>query len=305
MDSVMTSPEFPPAPFKLRQAAQPCGVILSSPHSGSYYPADLVSAARLDPVALRRSEDAFVDQLIAHGVSCGMDVFSATHARAFVDVNRDPAELDPSLFFDPPSLPTKPSDRVQAGLGVLPRVVGVGLDIYAHRFSFAAAQRRITELHKPYHARLTQLVAEARARHGFAILLDWHSMPSAAVMNTRSHNSSSRPRIVLGDFGGRACAPHVTEAVLNTFDRRGYAVAVNDPYAGGYTTQRYGKPHQGVHALQIEIDRTLYMDELLIKPHAGFVGLRETLMSVLDELAVSLPALQLGFPASAWPLAAE
>ncbi len=301
----MTSSEPPPAPFSLVKATRPSGVLLASPHSGRHYPADLVGTARLDPVSLRRSEDAFVDQLIAEGPALGMDLFCATHARAFLDVNRDPGELDPSLFHDPPVLPTKLSDRVQAGLGVLPRVVGAGLDIYSRRFGFATAQKRISDLHTPYHDELTRLIAETRARHGFAVLLDWHSMPAAAVHNVKSNAGRAAPRIVLGDLNGRACAPQVTEAVLHAFERRGYGVAVNDPYAGGYTTERYGKPHLGMHVLQIELDRTLYMDEVRIKPHGGFAGLRDALTSVLGELAATLPSLGLGASAMNWPLAAE
>jgi N-formylglutamate amidohydrolase len=299
----MTSSDTPPAAFTHMPAAEPGPVLLSSPHSGRFYPAELQTAARLDATQLRRSEDAFVDQLIAAGPAFGMALFTATHARAFVDVNREPSELDMALFQDPPILPYKPSARVQAGLGVLPRVVGVGLDIYHRRLRFADGARRIRQIHTPYHEALAQLLAQTQARHGHAVLLDWHSMPSAAVATTKSHNGRTAPSVVLGDLNGAACAPQVTEAVLTAFERRGYKVSVNDPYAGGYTTQRYGRPQAGIHVLQIELDRTLYMDELRILPHAGFAGLRDSLTSVLAELSTNLPALSLNRPN--WPIAAE
>ncbi len=302
MTSCAPIDQTPPA-FHHERPARSNAIILTSPHSGRHYPANLLGTARLDATALRRSEDAFIDQLIGAGPSLGMEIFCATHARAYLDVNRDPSELDPSLFHDPPVMPKKPSDRVQAGLGVLPRVVGVGLDIYPRRIDFAQAQQRISAIHIPYHDALTQLVAEAKAIHGYAVMLDWHSMPSGAVAHMRAHGGKMNPAIVLGDLNGRACAPQITEAVLHAFERRGYAVSVNEPYAGGYTTQRYGKPFDNCHVLQIELDRGLYMDELRIKPHGGFAGLRDVLTSLLGELAGTIPALALG--RRRYPMAAE
>jgi N-formylglutamate amidohydrolase len=294
-----------PAPFVFQHATHQRGLLLASPHSGRHYPADLVSTSRLDATALRRSEDAFMDQLIGAGPELGMDLLTASYARAYVDVNRDPAELDPALFHDSPLAIAKPSARVQAGLGVLPRVVGVGLDIYPRRISYDDALSRIRAIHVPYHASLSQQLVETKRRHGFAVLLDWHSMPSGAVLNARSHNGRSSPRVVLGDLNGCACAPQVTEAVLHAFERRGFPVSVNDPYAGGYTTQRYGRPQDGIHVVQVELDRTLYMDELRIKPNGGFAGLRETLTTILAELSVTIPALELSGQEPGWPMAAE
>jgi N-formylglutamate amidohydrolase len=305
----MTSSDTPGAAFAAFEhtaPVRPSSVLLASPHSGRYYPADLTATARLDAIALRRSEDAFVDQLIASGPGLGLGLFTATHARAYVDVNRDPADWDPALFHDAPYRTGKPSERVQAGLGVVPRVVGIGLDIYPRRMCFAEGAARIAQVHAPYHAGLAAVLTEMRARHGHAILLDWHSMPSGAVSALKSMRGYSRPRIVLGDCHGRACAPQVTEAVLLAFERRGYAVSVNVPYAGGYTTQQYGKPMLGVHAVQIEIDRSLYMDELRIQPHGGYAGLHQAMSAVLAELAQTLPALELGnAPPVSLPLAAE
>lgn len=246
-----------------------------------------------------------MDQLIGAGPDLGMDLIMASYARAYVDVNRDPAELDPELFRDFPLPGAKPSARVQAGLGVLPRVVGVGLDIYPNRISYVDALTRLRDIHAPYHDKLMQQLIQTRARHGFAVLLDWHSMPSGAVLNARSHNGQGRPCVVLGDMNGSACAPHITEAVLHAFERRGFSISVNDPYAGGYTTQRYGRPLDHIHVLQIELDRTLYMDELRIKPHGGFVGLRESLTAVLAELAEIIPELGLGGAQPNFPMAAE
>jgi N-formylglutamate amidohydrolase len=302
MTSSVDSP--PHAAFAQVLAARPTGIILASPHSGRHYPVDLTATARLDATALRRSEDAFVDQLIGAGPDLGMALFTATHARAYVDVNRDPADWDPALYHDAPPSVAKPSERVQAGLGVVPRVVGIGLDIYPRQMCFADGAARIARVHAPYHEGLSRLLAETSARHGHAILLDWHSMPSGAVSNMTPPRGRSRTRIVLGDCNGRACAPQLTEAVMHAFERRGYAVSVNAPYAGGYTTQLYGRPMDGIHALQIEIDRSLYMDELRIMPHGGFAGLRDTLSALLAELAATLPALAFAGHAQ-WPLAAE
>jgi N-formylglutamate amidohydrolase len=302
-----SSADPPPAQAFLHIApAHPSSIILASPHSGRHYPADLTGSARLDATALRRSEDAFVDQLIAAGPSLGLALFTATHARAYVDVNRDPGDWDPALYHDAPAVSGKSSERVQAGLGVVPRVVGAGLDIYARRMRFADGTARIERIHAPYHAGLSAVLAQTRTRHGHAILLDWHSMPSGAVSTVKSMRGHARPRIVLGDAKGLACAPQVTEAVLRAFERRGYAVSVNEPYAGGYTTQRYGQPHNGLHALQIEIDRSLYMDELRVQPHGGFVGLRDAMTALLAELGGTLTALDLGRGAGrSLPMAAE
>jgi len=229
----------PPAP-----SATP--LVFASPHSGRHYPAELMQASVLDRSEIRRSEDAFVDQLIEAGLSHGAAILTATYARAFVDVNRAPYELDPAMFADGlPAYAQADTARVAAGLGSIARIVAEGREIYARKLTFAEAEARIEAVHRPYHATLSGLMAEAHARHGKVLLVDWHSMPAAA---TRSVGQGGCD-MVLGDRFGAACAPAVTQAAQDSLTALGYRVARNTPYAGGYTTELYGRPAQGVHAL--------------------------------------------------------
>lgn len=293
-------PHAEPPPYFVTLPEPPAGpVVLSSPHSGTFYPQSLLSQTRLDALTLRRSEDAFVDQLLAEGPRLGFALIAAQFARAYVDVNRDMLEIDPTMFSDAvPANSRVASDRVAAGLGAIPRVVGIGLDIYGAKLRFADENRRLSQVHHPYHRALRTLVEQARARHGYAILLDWHSMPSNAAGS--AHDGA--PDIVLGDRRGRACDRRLLAEATSAFRSLGYRVSQNDPYAGGYTTEAYGRPAAGVHALQIEIDRGLYLDEACIAPSDGFAALQADITTVLRQLHASLPDLGL---APARRLAAE
>jgi N-formylglutamate amidohydrolase len=257
-------------------------LILASPHSGSDYPVDFVSASRLDRLALRRSEDSFVDELFAAAPGLGAPLLSARFPRAYLDVNREPYELDPAMFSDAlPHFVNAASPRVRMGLGTIARVVANGEEIYANKLRFAEAQRRIDGLYYPYHQALHRLVEETEALFGGYLLVDCHSMPSAAGLMC----SAAAVDIVLGDCHGTTCAPEILEAARRFFAVRGFTVAINAPYAGGYTTEHYGYPPRRRHTLQVEINRALYMDERNYRRRPRFASLVRELTEFVGQLA--------------------
>jgi len=242
--------------------------IFASPHSGRFYPESFTRLSRLDPISLRRSEDAFVDELFESVTELGAPLIAARFPRAFVDPNRSPHELDPAMFDSPFGLPVGPrSPRVAAGLGVIPRVVRDGLEIYAARLPAAEAAFRLEHFYRPYHAALAGLVTNAQAEFGVAIVVDCHSMPPPAKAND----------IVLGDCYGEAAATELISYVQKSLVQLGFSVARNTPNDGGYTTTVYGKPAAGVHAFQIEVSRGLYLDEARMEKSAGFASCKERL----------------------------
>ncbi len=261
----------------------PTPLVFASPHSGRDYPDDMMSAAVLDAQAIRRSEDAFVDDLIVAAPKLGAATIAARYARAYIDLNREAFELDPGMFEDElPEFARARTARVAAGLGAIARVVSEGQEIYARKLMFAEARGRIESAHRPYHAALERLIAEAHRAHGFAILIDWHSMPAAAARTGGRDRSSD---FVLGDRFGAACAGVLTQRVERELEAMGYRVARNAPYAGGYTTEHYGRPARRTHALQIEINRGLYLDEAKLTPTAGFEELKANLERLIRALA--------------------
>ncbi|WP_293906406.1 N-formylglutamate amidohydrolase [Phenylobacterium sp.] len=278
-----------PAPFEVRRAwpigAPPTPLVFASPHSGRHYPEDMMSAAALDAVSIRRSEDAFVDDLIAQAPDHGAALITAGMARAYIDLNREPFELDPGMFSDElPEFARSRTARVSAGLGAIARVVSEGQEIYHRKLTFAEARSRIEGAHQPYHLALEGLIAEAQAAHGFAILVDWHSMPAAAA---RSGGRDRPCDIVLGDRFGAACAGVLPTRVERELEALGYRVARNTPYAGGYTTEHYGRPHKRTHALQVEINRALYLDEATVARTSGFERLRGHIEQLTRKLAAA------------------
>jgi N-formylglutamate amidohydrolase len=281
MEGPIESSALAEPPFEVLAPREPrIAVVLASPHSGVDYPADLLAASRLDPLTLRRSEDSFVDEIFGEGPHLGAPLLRARFARAYLDANREPWELDPAMFEDAlPDYVNHASPRVKAGLGTIARVVASGENIYARKLRFADALGRIERLYKPYHRALAQLLEGTRRRFGYYLLLDCHSMPSAA------ERGRGRVDVVLGDCHGTSCAPEIVEAAHRFLGARGYAVVRNAPYAGGFTTCHYGKPAEGRHALQIELNRGLYMDERLIerKPHLRRVTADMT--ALIDTLA--------------------
>ncbi len=265
--------EFDP-PFEIVEPDRLAGpLVLNSPHSGRVYPASFLSLSRLDPLTLRRSEDAFVDQLFQPCVALGFPLMLAHFPRAYLDVNREPYELDPRMFEGRlPAFANTRSLRVAGGLGTIPRIVGEAHEIYAKRLPVDEAARRIDDLYKPYHGQLQLLLRRASRRFGISVLVDCHSMPSSAHHNSREERTKAD--FVIGDRYGTSCAQYLVDAAEYELRRSGYAVQRNKPYAGGYITESYGNPGSGSHALQIEINRALYMDERLIVagPNSAKVG---------------------------------
>lgn len=263
------------------------GVVLSSPHSGSLYPQRFLDSARLDAATLRRSEDAFVDELFLPAVALGVPLLRARFPRAYLDVNREPYELDPRMFEGRlPAYANTRSVRVAGGLGTIARIVGDAQEIYARRLSVDEALARIDGLHKPYHAALRHLTETALERFGQTLLLDCHSMPST-TLQTGSRDDRAKADFVLGDRYGASCAPVFTEAAETCLRKAGFVVARNKPYAGGYITEHYGAPATRRHALQIEINRALYMNERTFEKNAGFADLGRT-MSILVEMLMAV-----------------
>jgi N-formylglutamate amidohydrolase len=275
-----------PAPFTLSlpgPEAPKTPLVFASPHSGRVYPAAMMS--KLTAPLIRRSEDAFMDALVGEAPAHGAWLIAARMARAYLDVNREPWELDPAMFADElPAYARARTARVAAGLGSIARVVCEGQEIYGRKLSFAEARQRIEAVHRPYHAALVRLLAAAKSACGMAILIDWHSMPAAATSGARGAGGCE---IVLGDRFGASSAPAISRRVEQALIDAGYAVARNVPYAGGYTTEHYGRPGRGVHALQIEVSRALYLDEVTLEPTAGFVTLKANLERLFAELAAT------------------
>ena len=271
-------------------------LVLASPHSGQWFPPAFLAEARLPVSALRRLEDAHIGALLRESASQGLPLLEATHARAVIDLNRAADEYDPSMIAGQLALPAAVSERVRRGYGLFPRLAGTGQPIHGARIPAAILQARIEALHRPWHLALESGLADAARSHGHAVLLDMHSMPSL---------EGFRPaQLVLGDRRGTSAAPALVNWLDEAFAAEGLMVARNDPYAGGYTTERHGRPMDGLHAVQMEFDRALYMDPATLKPHAGFDRLGAMLARVLGRLAEALPSLGLG-PESALPLAAE
>jgi N-formylglutamate deformylase len=269
-------------PFRIfRPFRQTVPFVFASPHSGRAYPLSFVTASRLNAVSLRRSEDAFVDELFCGAVAMGAPLIAARFPRAFLDANRSPAELDAAMFDGTLGVTVdSPSPRVTAGLGVIPRIVRDGAEIYRAKLKPADAEERLNRLYRPYHAALSRLVEETRALFGVAVVIDCHSMPSAAAI----------PDVVFGDRYGMAAAPTVTRAAELAFEAQGFTHARNAPYAGGYTTHTHGRRDRDVHALQVEINRALYLDEERIARGAHFEQVHAHLNEAIARLVAIEPA---------------
>ena len=254
-------------------------LVIASPHSGADYPDDLIASARLDRLTLRRSEDCFVDEIFAAAPQLGAPLLAARFPRAYLDVNREAWELDPAMFADAlPGFVNARSPRVRLGLGTIAKIVASGEEIYARKLRFAEARQRIEALYHPYHQVLHRLLDETEAAFGGYLLIDCHSMPSAAG---GPHDGAD---IVLGDCHGAACAPRIVETARAFLAQRNFAVALNAPYAGGFTTSHYGHPRRARHALQIELSRALYMDERSYRRKPGFDRLAGEMTALMREL---------------------
>lgn len=268
--------------FEIRMPArQHVPFVFNSPHSGRYYPERFVRMSRLDANAIRRSEDFYVDELFASAIGHGAPIMQANFPRAYLDVNREPYELDPKMFSQnlPPYANFR-SMRVAGGLGTVPRIVAEGQLIYPGRLSLSEAMMRIDGIYKPYHSRLRGVLARTHRMFGYAVLIDCHSMPSTV----RLGHEGLRPDFILGDRFGTSASRELTETAHAALSDMGYLVTANKPYAGGFITEHYGRPAKGLHALQIEVNRGLYFDEKRLRKKVGFDALVEDLSSVIAQL---------------------
>ena len=270
-------------PFEIREPTTwRAPIIFNSPHSGSAYPDEFLQASRIDLPTLRRSEDSFMDELIADLLSRGFPVVRVHFPRCYVDVNREPYELDPRMFAGRlPSFANTRSMRVAGGLGTIPRVVGDGQEIYRDRLNVDEALHRIETLYKPYHRALRRLINRVHQQFGTVVLVDCHSMPSVGV----SRDEPRRPDMVIGDRYGTSCASLLPDLFEDVLGRLGYSVGRNKPYAGGFITEHYGNPAAGLHAIQLELNRALYMDERRFERSATFGRLAADLEALADCLA--------------------
>lgn len=269
-------------------------VIFASPHSGAAYPLDFLDQTVLRGAQIRSSEDAFVDRLLAHAPTFGAALLAAEVPRAFVDLNRAPDELDPAVIEGITRAPHNP--RVSSGLGVIPRVVSGGRAIYRGKLTLAEAEARLHQFWHPYHRALRSLIETTHQEFGQAMLIDCHSMPHEALEH-HSRPGHILPDVVLGDRFGAAAAPWVMTAIEAAFQAEGFRVSRNTPFAGAFIAQSYGRPSAGRHVVQVEIDRSLYMDEARVEPLPGFDAFAARMGRVVARLA------RIG--RSALPLAAE
>lgn len=278
--------------FEIRSAgAQRSPFLFNSPHSGRHYPDRFLRMSCLDAAAIRRSEDCYVDELFNPASAFGAPLLVANFPRAYLDVNREPWELDPRMFYEPlPSFANMRSPRVAGGLGTIPKLVGEGQDIYGCRLPLSEALMRIDTIYRPYHACLAEMLGRTRARFGYAVLIDCHSMPA----NIRVGEAGMRPDFIIGDRFGASATSGLTEYAIGLLSAKGYKVVHNKPYAGGFITEHYGRPAEQLHALQIEINRGLYLNERTFERTEGFarlaVDIREfvrDLMMIPDQYFVS------------------
>jgi N-formylglutamate amidohydrolase len=278
-------------PFEIVEPAEwRAPIIFNSPHSGSAYPAEFLTASRIELAALRRSEDSFMDELIGGLSDRGFPTVRVNFPRSYVDVNREPYELDPRMFIGRlPSFANTRSMRVAGGLGTIPRVVGDGQEIYRERLSVDDALARIEALYKPYHRALRRLINKAHQTFGTVVVVDCHSMPSIGV----SRDEPRRPDVVIGDRYGTSCAPLLPDMIEEVMKGLGYSLGRNKPYAGGFITEHYGNPASGLHTIQLELNRAIYMDERRRERGPRFAQVTEDFV-ILAEALAALPLGDLG-----------
>src|SRR5262249_22266192 len=270
-------------------ARQQVALVCASPHSGSDYPAEFLAASRLDPLTLRRSEDSFVDEIFGGAVELGAPLLKARFPRAYLDPNREAFELDPTMFADPlPAYVNSRSPRVQVGLGTIARVVATGEEIYAQKLRFSDAVSRVDRPYRPYHQAWRRLLAATTETFAGFLLIDCHSMPSTAGPGEREFKRSGVD-IVLGDCHGTSCHPAIMETAQRILMAKGYRVVRNAPYAGGFTTSQYGAPQAGRHAIQVEISRSLYMDERSIERKPFLRRMADDMTDLMSALAALQP----------------
>ena len=280
--------ELTPPFTLLTPPTQVAPVVFCSPHSGRIYPKSFLEASRLDPHTLRKSEDCYVDELFEGVVGLGAPLLAARFPRAYLDVNREPYELDPELFSGRlPDFANTQSARVMGGLGTIARIVADTEEIYRERLPITTAFERIERLYRPFHGALAGLLEATRRQFGMAVLIDCHSMPSASM----GQPIGARPHFVLGDRFGTSCDTKLTRFTRDILQAGGYEVQINRPYAGGFITEYYGNPAQGIQCLQLEINRALYLDEATLSKSKNFANLANTLGAMAAQVFQALPAL--------------
>lgn len=257
-------------------------MVFASPHSGREYSRAFLRRSILDEIQIRSSEDAFMDRLIAPAAEFGAPILAARMPRAFLDLNRASDELDPAVVEGVRRPGHNP--RIASGLGVIPRVVANGRAIYRGKIPMSEAMSRIETYWHPYHAQLNQLMEDTNRSFGRAVLVDFHSMPHEAVQSV-AQTGFARPEVVLGDRFGAAADGKIVERIETIFLEAGLRVSRNTPFAGAYITQAYGRPSRGHHAIQIEIDRALYMNEQYVRPNGNFDSFRKLMERIIAEIA--------------------
>jgi N-formylglutamate amidohydrolase len=273
--------------------------VFNSPHSGTHLPSAFLHQSRLAAAALRQSEDCFVDELFSGCQTAGAPLLRATISRAYIDLNREPFELDARMFWENvPGHMQSTSPRVASGLGTIPKIVAEGEDIYRGRIHLGEALNRIETIYRPYHRTLNALLNECYNATGFSLLVDCHSMPSSAVKAHHGRNTD----IVLGDRFGTACDAEISTLLEDLLYQAGFSIVRNKPYAGGFITETHGAPRHNRHALQIEVNRALYMDEDNLQKNSAFKDIHARLSDVIVGLLAALPQAQTAEPVK---LAAE
>ncbi|MEA3064133.1 MAG: hypothetical protein QOJ27_568 [Sphingomonadales bacterium] len=270
-----------PPPFRRLGPARPCSpVVLSVPHAGRSYSDGLLAEARLSRARLESLEDRLVDRLVWRAVEAGAVALIADSPRAEIDLNRDERELDPAMVLPrPPADSTVESPRTRGGLGLIPaRIAGSGA-IWRQRIAAAEVARRIDRIHRPYHEAIDAELAAAKARFGIAVLLDCHSMPP--------RGAGGEAKVVLGDRHGGSMAEALVAAAESAARDAGFRVARNAPYAGGHITERHGRPARGIHALQLELDRSLYLAPDLRTTGPGFDRVARLIAAIAGALATA------------------
>lgn len=269
--------------FEVREpVSQTIPFVYNSPHSGRIYPPEFIAQSRLEGAAIRRSEDHYVDELFCAASELGAPLLFANFPRAYLDVNREPYELDPRMFDGVlPPFANINSLRVAGGLGTIPRIVAENMEIYKRRVPVQEALDRIELIYKPYHATLRRLIARTHVQFGFGVLIDCHSMPG----NIRITGSNVRPDFIIGDRYGTSASAELSRAAIHFLEEMGFAAIRNKPYAGGFITEHYGRPARGLHALQIEINRAIYVDEVTLEKRPDFHAVANAMTSFIQQMA--------------------
>ncbi|MBB3312760.1 N-formylglutamate deformylase [Rhizobium sp. BK196] len=256
--------------------------VYNSPHSGRIYPPEFIAQSRLEGISIRRSEDHYVDELFGAAVDIGAPLLLANFPRAYLDVNREPYELDPRMFDGllPPYANIN-SLRVAGGLGTIPRIVAENMEIYARRLPVQEGLERVESVYKPYHSTLRRLIARTHVQFGFGVLIDCHSMPG----NVRVAGSNARPDFIIGDRYGTSASAELSRTAIGIIEEMGFAAIRNKPYAGGFITEHYGRPSRGLHALQIEVNRSIYVDEITLEKRPDFGIVATAITSFMRQMA--------------------